>query len=171
MAISLSVNERLILRNQYEILSHLAPSEENKKFYEKAIEILENGYEFYYSELIPWPTQSLSNEKSNFILNVLTMFDDIARAVEKNSSDLPDKLIQDAKFRGFDWRSDTEYIDYAQFLVRKLRLFQRFQDLDFASHHPISLVRYQRMLDAWDTLSIEERHNLSASSLALILAA
>lgn len=173
MTIRLSLNERLILRNQYEILSHLAPNEENKEFCEKAIEILESGYEFHYSELIPWPMQSLDNEKSNFIHDVLSMFDEIARAVEKNLffAEFPDKLLHDAKFRGFDWRCDTEYIRYAQFLVHKERGFQRFRDLDFASHHPISLEKYRRMLDIWYSLSIEERSELSPSNLARVLAA
>jgi uncharacterized protein YfbU (UPF0304 family) len=173
MTISLSVNERLILRNQYEILSHLAPNEENKEFCEKAIEILESGYEFHYSELIPWPMQSLNNEKSNFIHNVLSMFDDVARAVEKNLffAEFPDKLLNDAKFRGFDWRCDTEYIRYAQFLVHKKGIFHRFKDLDFASHNPISLEKYRRMLDIWYSLSIEERSELSPSNLARVLAA
>jgi uncharacterized protein YfbU (UPF0304 family) len=171
MTISLSVNERLILRNQYEILSHLAPNGENKEFCEKAIEILESGYEFHYSKLIPWPMQSLNSEKSNFVLSVLSMFDEIARVVEENGIEVPNEHKQGAKFRGFDWRCDAEYIGYAQFLVHKERGFQRFKDLDFASHHPISLEKYRRMLDVWFALSIEERHNLSASSLARVLAA
>ena len=171
MTISLSVNERLILRNQYEILSHLTPDEENKEFCEKAIQILESGYEFHYSELIPWPMQSLNNEKSNFILNVLSMFDEIARVVEENGIEVPNQHKQDVKFRGFDSRCDAEYIGYAQFLVHKERGFQRFKDLDFASHDPISLEKYRRMLDVWFALSIEERHNLSASSLARVLSA
>ena len=171
MTISLSVNERLILRNQYEILSHLAPDEENKAFCEKAIQILESGYEFHYSELIPWPMQSLNNEKSNFILNVLSMFDEIARVVEENGIEVPNEHKQDVNFRGFDPRCDAEYIGYAQFLVHKERGFQRFKDLDFASQHPVSLEKYRRMLDVWFALSIEERHNLSASSLARVLAA
>jgi uncharacterized protein YfbU (UPF0304 family) len=171
MTISLSVNERLILRNQYEILSHLAPSEGNKELYEKAIEILESGYESHYSELMPWSVEGLNDEKSKFVLDVLTMFDDIERAVEENGIEVPDEHKHDAKFRGFDWRCDTEYIEYAQFLVGKERRFQRFKDLNFDSHHPISLVKYRKMLDVWDSLSIGERLKLSASNLARVLAA
>lgn len=171
MTIGLSVSERLILRNQYEILSLLNPAKENTRLCEKAIEILESGYESHYSELMPWPEKSLCVEDSKFVEGILDMFDNIAKAVEEDGIEISKEHKYHAEFRGFDGRCDGEYIGYAQFLIRKDGRFPRFKDLDLNSSFPVSIVKFHKMLDVWQSLPVMEQLNLSASNLEKILAA
>ena len=171
MAINLSPSERLILRNQYEILSLLAPDRGSKDSHERAIEILESGYESHYSELMSWPIEGLSLEDSSFVSDVLDMFDNVVKAVSENGIEVPREHKFHAEFKGFDERCDGKFTEYAKFLVRKQRRFQRFKDLDFISDSPVSIVKYRKMLDVFHTLPITEQINLSASNLAKVLAA
>ena len=106
-----------------------------------------------------------------FVFLFVDMFDNVVKAVSENGIEVPREHKFHAEFKGFDERCDGKFTEYAKFLVRKQRRFQRFKDLDFISDSPVSIVKYRKMLDVFHTLPITEQINLSASNLAKVLAA
>jgi hypothetical protein len=171
MSISLSVNERLILRNQYQILSYLDPDVQNKEWYERSIEILEYGYEINYKDLFLGADCSLDSNKSLFVIKVLNMYDRIAEATEDKDATPPKDADYFASFHGFDGNGESEYIGYARFLIHKEGKFQRFRNLDLNSHLP-SVAKYKKMLSIFDNLPGNGKYgDLTESDLRKLLTA
>ena len=68
--------ERLILINQYKILSKLCP--DDSEHYNELREILEDGYEIFYSQIDEWISQDMSKSEGEFVLEILNLY----RAIE-----------------------------------------------------------------------------------------
>lgn len=60
--------ERLSLINQYKILSKLYP--EDSEHYDELREILEDGYEVFYSQISDWISQDMPENAGRFVLDV-----------------------------------------------------------------------------------------------------
>lgn len=117
----LDVKDRLILINQYKILSKLEPTEAN--YYKELIEILENGYEIFYSLLNQWIDEEMPRDKSRLVLDIL----DLYRALEdlkRKTKD--DRLLKHfyGKFNGFDGNNESEYLSFTRFLIEVQGKFQ-----------------------------------------------
>ncbi|WP_079222600.1 YfbU family protein [Stenotrophomonas maltophilia] len=145
----LSKKDRVLLINQYRILSHLDESEAGR--YQELIEILENGYTIFYSMIDSWVDDEMGLEDGRFVLNVL----DLYRAMEDLKRRSKDSRILDhgfSYFRGFDGNGETQYMAFCRFLVEVQGKFQEqrsylLKNDNFNSHLPMR-DKYMRMLAA-----------------------
>jgi hypothetical protein len=93
----LSLEERLILRNQYRMLERLDPEAKDECRY--AIKVLEGGYEYQYFTLEFG--EPMSKDECREVMDILEMF----RELQVSYEHLVDKAGLDAgaiSFRGFD---------------------------------------------------------------------
>jgi len=163
-----TLKERLSLINQYRILSKLYP--EDSDHYDELIEILENGYSIFYSQITQWLSDDMPETSGKLVLNILDMY----RALEdykRFSKD--DEVIKHHRsfFMGFDGNNETEYMSFARFLIvqqgkfsEQMVYLNRNDNLN--SHMPM-VDTYARMLDKWH--SFENKWQLSKQQVLEIL--
>lgn len=142
--------ERLNLINQYKILSKLYPDESDH--YDELIEILEEGYEVFYSNIGQWIADDMPESEGKFVLDIL----DLYRFIEDYKIETKDKEIIDyhgSYFRGFDGNNESQYMAFARFLIIKQGKFSEQKDYlrknDNLNSHTRMVSRYKRMLDKW----------------------
>lgn len=143
----LSKAERLILRNQYEILKRVDPDSAERC--EKLIEILSWGYKALYWELDQWMTEEMEESDGLFVFDVLDMYTALECFYQDNpGSDVATRPL--ARFRGFDGNNESRLFGFAVFLKNdhKFRGVLGAEGLDLNSHAP-SVPAYSRMLGAW----------------------
>ncbi|SRR6266516_3680182 len=164
--------ERWILANQYNILEKLYPDE--KEYYSKCREILENGYEYHYDEIsqhIYKDSDTMSSEASQEVLDILHMFSDLKRSYDalKDNSGIEKHLLN---FHGFDGNDHLEvkYLGYARFFCNSDggRCKELDKGDDFNSHMP-TLDRYRSMLAEWK--KNKDIHKLSKEDIICIISA
>jgi uncharacterized protein len=163
-------SERVILVNQYKILSILEPS--NAKHYASLIQILSEGFESRYSDcsMEVYP-QTLSEEDCHDVSSTLQMFWDLQRDfVARN----PGKDSKHLNFPGYSGNEETSQLGYVAFLIDTEKKFQglRFGQDRFNSHSPAVDV-YKRMRTAYDRIRKEaeyELNNLTNEQIQEILA-
>jgi uncharacterized protein len=160
--------ERLLLMNQYRILSLLDQS--NADHYDKLRDALENGYvASYQDDLFAGMLDGLSVEQSAFVLEVMSMYD----ALQRSYDALDDKQgIEEerTKFPGFDSDYERAHLGYARFVVEREGRFSRLKSHspDFIGHTPM-LDQYRRMTDLWKLSG--NRYELTRDDITAILGA
>jgi uncharacterized protein YfbU (UPF0304 family) len=170
MTITLTKKDRLILINQYRILAWLSRGEESH--YLELIDILERGYEVFYSMVDEWISEDMPESEGRFVLEVLSLY----RAIEdvKRSSRDPRLLNHHLSiFPGFDGNNESEYLGFCRFLLEKQGKFQEQQQYlavndGMNSHRPM-IDTYHRMLQAAGDISNVRR--LSPEEVIAILEA
>jgi uncharacterized protein len=166
----LTKKDRLLLINQYRILAAIDKPEESH--YLELIEILQNGYEIFYSSVGEWISDDMPEKEGRFVLNVL----DLYRAIEdaKRSTRDPSLLEHHfAVFPGFDGNNEAEYLGFCRFLIEKQGKFQEqeqylSQNDGMNSHMPM-VDKYRRMLIAAGDITAVRR--LSPEKILAILEA
>lgn len=112
----LSDFERLTLIAQYEILEFLEKDKEEKKRYQKYLEILHGGFEYHYKDLqfIPRGYDPTTEKESLEVLEILDMFRVIANTIESgvDASGIDESSL---RFNGFDTSIDYKQLQYLQF--------------------------------------------------------
>ena len=150
----LSKKDRVFLINQYQILKSLYPNESSH--YDELIEILQNGYEIFYSMIDEWVGDEMPADQGRLVLDILNFY----RFVEDYKLNNPDdKEVNDnlwSLFRGFDGNSESEYMGFARFLINRQNKFSEQQQYkqktdNFNSHMP-TLEKYSNMIQAWRKL-------------------
>lgn len=146
---NLTQTERLILLNQYEILKKL--DHKNAEHYNKATEILENGYTSYYKDLFRGLSPDMEKSECDFVVEVLEMYRAIEDYKRRNPTD--SDVVNDpfSHFAGFDGNNEAECHGFAQFLINVQKKWQEQtpyeQQTDgYNSHTPMKDF-YERMLD------------------------
>jgi len=137
-----SLVERLILANQYRILSAVAPRQAN---YEEFIEILESGYEGEYDRVLAGAGQNrLSAEDCALVNDILLMMSWLLHYRRKTNV----KLDEFAR-PGFDADTEHGHLSYARFLFKRAgrRGFPGIKDV--VDSREARLERYRRMVKAW----------------------
>ena len=160
--------ERLILINQYKILSKLCP--DDSEHYNELREILEDGYEIFYSQIDEWISQDMSKSEGEFVLEILNLY----RAIEDYKRMSKDQEIINKSysyFRGFDGNNEGQYMQFSRFLINKQNKFSEQKDYlrkndNLNSHTPMISI-YKRMLSKWK--HIGKPWNLSAQHINDIL--
>ena len=168
MTITLTKKDRLILINQYRILAELKKGEESH--YLELIDILESGYEVFYSMVDEWISEDMPEHEGRFVLEVL----DLYRAIEdvKRSSRDPRLLSHPlCIFPGFDGNNESKYLGFCRFLLEKQGKFQEQQQYlaknDGMNSHMPMIDSYRRMLKAAGNISNVRR--LSPEEVMAIL--
>ncbi len=160
--------ERLLLMNQYRILSLLDQS--NADHYDKLRDALANGYAAsYQDDLFAGVLDGLSLEQSAFVLEVMSMYEALQRCYDA----LDDKTgIEEerTKFPGFDSNYEPAHLGYARFVVEREGRFSHLKpsSADFISHTPM-LDEYRRMTDVWKLAG--NRYELTRDDITAILGA
>ncbi|NWK51822.1 YfbU family protein [Acinetobacter sp. SwsAc5] len=144
----LDKKDRLILINQYKILAKLDANDAH--YYNELIQILENGYEIFYSMLDQWIDNEMPEDESRFVLNIL----DLYRAIEDLKRRTKDENLSKHSygiFNGFDGNNESEYLGFTRFLIEIQGKFQEqkqyyYQNDHLNSHCPM-VSKYKRMLE------------------------
>lgn len=146
--------ERWIISNQLRLLSIL--DSDQSEYYEQSQKILENGYEVLYEDCINYiypDGETFSEEKSQLVFNILTMFRNIDSALT-HLEDTEGLKIDELKFQGFDGNEETEYMLFTRFYCTEYgggRFPELVEGLDsFNTHWPV-LESYLRMVEAWNS--------------------
>jgi uncharacterized protein len=160
--------ERLLLTNQYRILSLLDQS--NADHYDKLREALEKGYvASYRDDLFAGIRDGLSAEQCAFVVEVMNMYDALQRSYD--ALDEKQGIEEErTKFPGFESDYEIAQLGYARFVVEREGRFGHLKSVraDFISHRPM-LDRYRRMYDVWRLAA--NRAELTRDDITAMLAA
>jgi uncharacterized protein YfbU (UPF0304 family) len=163
--------ERLSLINQYQMLDLLSDDEYEKENYQKNINILSNGYEMHYGDLMYLAEDDaiMTERESSDVLEILQMFDAIDWAIHNgvDTSGIEDFRL---KFAGFDGNHEQKQLGYLQFYCRKgsgnyERIVEDIRAEHFNSHAPL-LGTYRSMVEEWKNSA--DRHHLTREDLQRI---
>ncbi len=168
--IVLTVNERLMLSNQYCILEALYPKE--AVLFKRMRTIVEEGYELHYNDLNATILESrISVEDCKEVMDILDMY----RALLFSYRRIDEKEDIDAKqleFEGFDGNSSSGRLGYARFLILTQERWQEVlegrPDFDLNSHRQV-IEMYRRMLQVWK--EIDDKFNLKKDEIKNIIEA
>ncbi len=162
--IKLTDTERLILANQYEILSALRDDED----YARMAETLRDGHEWLYSQYFDSLSPNLPSDKAEHVLTILGIYSDLRDSYNEISdkSGIEERLV---KFPGFDGNNESDLLSFA----RALRKHDRFTETlgkDANNSHMPTTEMYRRMIERWRALG-EPRFPYSKETILEILAA
>jgi uncharacterized protein YfbU (UPF0304 family) len=147
----ISLNDRIILANQYRILELL--DQDSAGHHSNLRKALEDGYTLHYKDLAGGFGTELGEEECREVISILQMY----RALSSSYEHLTDKgeiSPQQVEFPGFDGNDETKQFSYAGYLVDDLGNWREFQGRDLNSHFAM-LPRYRNMLGKWLPLSFE----------------
>lgn len=159
----LSEKDRLILYNQYRILEKLYPDEE--KECQLAQEVLLNGYELEYDELIEM-MRIVPKEVCNEVIDVLQMFRSLFFSYE-NLKDKSGINEYDVKFQGFDGNEEGKHYSYAKFFIKDKERYEELNDCEMNSHSN-KLDQYREMLGVWRQFERYSSHLTKEQILEII---
>lgn len=164
-----TLEQRLILMNQYKILEKLYP--EDAELYARYEEILNEGYTLHYNDLIEYMSKPMPEKEMEFVLDILDLYNTMHLAVYRSKNEkYKGKTIY---FPGFDGNHEYEYLNYARFFIFRLDRFQELQKKDtFESYntHVRTLDTYKSMLEYWNESKNENKFILTEQQLDELIA-
>jgi uncharacterized protein YfbU (UPF0304 family) len=170
-ASALSRTERLLLRNQHEILSRIGKHDEEQN--QLAVQVLELGYERYYREHLSIVADAPADPAvGQLVLDVLNMYDALQRYLaDKKDETLGAKPF--AQFQGFDGNDEAEYLEFATFIFETKKLYAYLRPngaQDALNSHFWTLSTYRKMVRVWTEVANKGKLN-AATGLAVLNAA
>lgn len=160
--------QRLILSNQYYLMSQMDP--ENSAKYQRLQTIVERGYELQMHELNK-EFGCLTEVECREIIDIMEMYHAMQESnkmlEEGERKEVDQRRLQ---FLGFDIASEAQIVHYVRFLVDSEGLYPQFDKADhhFNSQMPM-LDKYRRMLTTWR--NCPRQYHLCATELSQILSA
>ncbi|MDQ8952182.1 YfbU family protein [Acinetobacter rudis] len=157
---NLTDTERLILANQYEILSKLSDSQYEKDDYKQLSDNFRHGYKWLYKEHFQVVSDVLDDADTSLVVETLSLY----RTLKNNYDDLTDKAgIDEHKitFLGFDGNNERRLMNFTKALKENNRFTEIIEKGLMNSHSPMRQ-KYQKMLNKWkeldkkETLTLEE---------------
>lgn len=152
----------LILQHQAVLAAqgHLPEESYDTKWHERAIEVLERGYEGEYPQLFPGHTETLTAYDCELVWDILDMFRVIHFSVEALGKNGRDAIgVENAEwfgtFKGFDYQREREnqMASYTEYLVRSGRWTEQEELVKKGMNsHRQMLPTYQSMLGAFKPL-------------------
>lgn len=156
----ISVIERGILYNQFEILKKLYP--DDSSYYETSQKTIEYGTESEIKNIWHFDEEPTSDSLAREVHDILSMYWSL-RCSYRDLEDKADICERDITFRGFDGNEEIEHYVYAKYLVEDLGRYPEFKDKDLNSHCP-TLSRYKTMLSKYK--EIDNQHGTFKNSLS-----
>lgn len=141
--------QRLILKNQYEILALLDP--ENRD-HELALKAIDSGYELEIHSLIENASiEPVSVAICKEVRSILDMFRNLQNSLRGNEAS--DELIRSSMFPGFDGNEESAHHSYALYLLEDKGLWKGLENREntWNSHHP-TLDGYRSMLAEFESV-------------------
>lgn len=162
--IKLTDVERLILANQYEILSLLKPGQG----YEHLARNLRDGHEWLYERAFESLSENMPQERVNFFLAIMTVYGDLKISYEhltdKSGID-PNDLV----FPGFNEDSEGDLLRLTEALCAEGRYAETL-GREARRSRSRTTERYQRMIFCWEEHERERRgYPLSREAVLAIL--
>lgn len=156
--------QRLILSNQYRIMSLLDP--DNAERYHRQQTIVERGYGLQMREL-DHAMGALPEAVCRTIIDIMEMH----HALHVSWSNLKDPTVLEErrlKFPGFDAATEAQYLGYVRFMVHVEGRYTQFDAgvHGFNAQTPM-WEKYQRMLTVWHTCP--RQYHLSANEIAQVI--
>ncbi|NOI67620.1 YfbU family protein [Vibrio sp. 99-8-1] len=140
--------QRLILSNQYYLMSQLNPENSNK--YKRLQTIVERGYALQMRELDK-EFGKISEDECREVINIMEMYHAMQESYKMLKSEDQSSVDQRRlAFLGFDIASEHQLVNYVRFLVDSEGLYPQFDKADhhFNAQMPM-LEKYRRMLTTW----------------------
>ena len=157
--------QRLILSNQYFLMSQLNP--ENAEKYQRLQTIVERGYELQMSELNK-DFGCLNEAECREIIDIMEMY----HAMQESSKMLSEEEQREVDqrrltFLGFDIATEAQLVNYVRFLTESEGLYPQFDKADhhFNAQMPMQ-EKYRRMLITWR--NCPRQYHLCANELKQI---
>lgn len=163
--INLTNAERLILANQYEILSKLSEDKYERQSYEKMSSNLKNGYKWLYEQYFDVVSENLSADASELVIKTLCLY----QALHYSYEDLDDKdgiSEHEVKFQGFDGNNETELMGFVRALKENDRFIDTIENGHLNSHRPM-VNTYKKMVQQWQ--GFDEEVELTKDQIQQIL--
>lgn len=162
--IKLTDAERLILANQYEILSELRKDDS----YARMADELRDGHEWLYSQYFDQLSPNLPEHEVAHVLTILGIYSDIRDSYAK----LADKSgveQHQVEFPGFDGNNESDLLAFSRALRKHDRFTETLGEHPKNSHMPTTDI-YQRMIAEWRKLG-EPHYPYDKEVIQAILAA
>lgn len=145
---SFTLNERLILANQYTILEKLSEHEDDAKRYAQLRNIVQDGLTLEYGDLFSgFENEELTEQQCNDVIDILDMYRHITDSYEA-LEDKQELTASDVRFPGFDGNDPLEgrYTAYVELHLAQGK-WGEFQDRkgNMNSHRQM-LEKYRLML-------------------------
>ncbi|RBN39770.1 hypothetical protein DMN50_18610 [Priestia megaterium] len=159
MSLNFSKEQRALLINQFEILKHLDPSSTEE--YDNKIEILYNGYSYFYEGIVGDVNEDLSEAVSRKVFDILDLYRDLYSSYENLTEEEQEQIEErHVIFRGFDGNEEIPYYKFAQFAVTKEGLYGEIKELVQEgkvemNSHANRLRYYNDLLSRWKPLREE----------------
>lgn len=157
--------QRLILSNQYYLMSQMDP--ENRAKYKRLQTIVERGYSLQMLELNK-QFGELSEDECREVINIMEMYHAMQESNKMLSDEERSKVDQRRlQFLGFDIASESQLVHYVRFLVDSEGLYPQFDKTDhhFNAQMPMK-DKYRRMLTTWR--NCPRQYHLSATEFSQI---
>jgi len=161
--LEISKVERLILANQFELLSMNKNDYISQKDCKNNATILLEGYEYLYDEIFSGMDEVVSPEKGRFVLDILSMYRVISSSYEKLLEEGTSLRQRDIAFKGFDGNDESEEYSFACFFIKD---YDRFKDLvanefmEFNSHGS-SISTYKNELETYNEIRNLQEDNVN----------
>ncbi|NCA65941.1 hypothetical protein C6A78_27490 [Bacillus cereus] len=166
---TLSKRERLILANQYDILSRLAEGEYEKKEFENLRDIFTSGYTKYYSLATEHFDDEVSQDECKFTVDVLSLYRDLYYSREHSDEAKAAIDEKDVLFKGFDLNHgiESKYYSFSKFLVEQLGRYREIKELmeagkieSYNSHGSgPSMRKLSAMISKWNEIKNRDEYN------------
>lgn len=140
---------RLILANQYEILSKLESNKDDADYYAKLSKHLKNGHPFFYQSYISSGILSdvLPEKTKKYVLDVLDLFSVLSFSYSRLEQSQKDEINSFVNFIGFDGNNEPDEYSFALALQDENR-YESILSGDLNSHSSTEN-RYGSMLKIW----------------------
>ena len=165
--IKLTDTERLLLANQYEILSLLTIDDEYvREDYARKAQTLRDGYERIYRQYFDGLSENLLQDKADHVLTILGIYSDMYASYRE----LPDKSgIEEDRlhFPGFDGNNESDLLGFAEALRKHDRFVETIGPSAKNSHIPTT-EKYKKMIRKFEELG-KPRYPYTREQIAAIL--
>jgi len=162
----LTYTERLILANQFKILSII--DEDNSDGHKYCEDIVTHGYEGFYDELYTGIYNPTPQEICTETFDILDMYRGIENSVAGlNESDKKKLDLERIEFKGFDANNDSHY-GFMSFLVERADRYDEYKGKYINSHTASTLDKYRRMLKVFNTFG-SDRNNMTGDHLKKLI--
>jgi len=165
----LSRIERLLLANQYKILSLLREHPDDVAEYDMRLEAVEKGYRAAYEDVLLKDIADEFNEtQCLFVKEAIALYGIMQRSYD-NLEDKAGIEESSIRFPGFDGNDEYTHMAYARYLVEKQGWYRSLRaEPNFDSHEPM-LGRYQSQNNRWQLMG--KKTNLTPDDINTILEA
>lgn len=152
MDISLTIQDRLNLYNQYTILQKLSllqGDEYEAEYYELRAKIVSEGYQHDYDMLTECINEDFSHEDAELVWDTLNMYSAIYFSYSKIQN--PKLTMEQIKFEGFDGNNEIRSMIYCRFIIDDLGRFPELKENGYNDYnsHCQRCDKYKAMVDKW----------------------